>query len=231
MMAGIPQTSNGARILPRFWWAILLTMISCRSHVPVPPTPTPVPPPVRPPEQALRIEAPPPGPVDEIPPLEPRQPAKLKRPSLLPPPPIAGAEDWLIVIKKGKRKLHLYRDCRLYGTYPIDLGENPQGPKLHQGDNRTPEGLYRVIEKKDRGRTKYYLALLLDYPNLRDRSRYETALKAGKVPNGSGIGNLIEIHGEGRGEDWTQGCIALYNHHMDNLFGSVPLGTPVWIEP
>ena len=53
-----------------------------------------------------------------------------------------------MVVKKGKRKLHLYRDCRLVKTFPIDLGENPKGPKLYQGDMRTPEGLYRVIEKK-----------------------------------------------------------------------------------
>ena len=229
-MAGMFQTFFGSRILILFWWGILLTLISCRSHVPVPPVmvPTPVPPP----EQKTQIIEPPTAvPVEEIPPLERRLPAKLKRPSLLPPPPIASAEDWLIVVKKGKRKLHLYRDCQLYKIFPIDLGENPQGPKIYQGDMRTPEGLYRIIEKKDRGRTKYYQALLLDYPNLRDRSRYEAALKSGKIPRGNGIGSLIEIHGEGRGEDWTQGCIALHNHHMDNLFSSVPLGTPVWIEP
>lgn len=226
------QTPSRAKLLILFGWIILLTVISCRSHVPLPLATVPPPPPP-PPEQTTRIVEPPPafGPVEEIPPLEPRRPGKLKRPSLLPPSPIASTEDWLIVVKKGKRRLHLYRDCQLFKTFPVDLGENPEGPKLHQGDNRTPEGLYRVIEKKDRGKTKYYLALLLDYPNLRDRSRYESALKSGKVPNGSGIGNLIEIHGEGRGEDWTQGCIAVPNQHMDNLFSHVPLGTPVWIEP
>lgn len=210
---------------------ILLISISCRSHVPaarVPDPPLPPPPPqevILPPE---RFEA---GPVEEIPPLEPRRPAAIKKPSLLPPPPITLLEDWLIVVKKGKRKLLLYRDCRLFKTFPIDLGDNPQGPKLYQGDRRTPEGLYRIIDKKDRGQTKYYLALLLDYPNDRDRVRYELALKLGKVPNGLGIGSLIEIHGEGRGEDWTEGCIALYNQHMSDLFQKVPLGTPVWIDP
>ena len=88
-----------------------------------------------------------------------------------------------MVVKKGKRKLHLYRDCRLVKTFPIDLGENPKGPKLYQGDMRTPEGLYRVIEKKDRGQTKYYLALLLDYPNDQDRARHELAVKKGKIPS------------------------------------------------
>ncbi|MBI5586318.1 MAG: L,D-transpeptidase family protein, partial [Deltaproteobacteria bacterium] len=151
---------------------------SCRSHVPTARVQYPPPPPPRE-ERAPIVEAPPAGPVEEIPPLEPRLPARLKKPSLLPPPPIASAEDWLIVVKKGKRKLHLYRDCQLFKTFPVDLGENPQGPKLYQGDNRTPEGLYRIVEKKDRGKTKYHLALLLDYPNLRDRSRYDSALKTG----------------------------------------------------
>jgi hypothetical protein len=227
------KTRYRPRILVLFCWGLLLLSVSCRSHVPTARSDySPPPPPPPPREEPTRIVEPSGSePVQEIPPLEPRLPARVKKPSLLPPPPIASAEDWLIIVKKGKRKLHLYRDCQLFKTFPVDLGENPQGPKLYQGDNRTPEGLYRIVEKKDRGKTRYYLALLLDYPNLRDRSRYDSALKTGKLPNGIGIGGLIEIHGEGRGEDWTQGCIALHNHHMDNLFSSVPLGTPVWIEP
>lgn len=223
---------KGVSLLMVCLWGALLILASCRSHVPtaretpaLPPPPPPAQEAVPPPE---KVET---EPVNEIPPLEPRRPAALRRPSLLPPLPITPLEDWLIVVQKGKRKLLVYRDCRLVKTFPVDLGDNPKGPKLYQGDMRTPEGLYRVIEKKDRGHTKYHLALLLDYPNERDRRRYEAALKAGQVPNGNGIGSLIEIHGEGRGEDWTQGCIALYNHHMGELFKNVPLGTPVWIDP
>lgn len=224
---------NGAGLATWFLGGILLVLVSCRSHIPAvpqayPPTPPPPPPPKEaavPPEKKVSL------PVEEIPPLEPRRPAALKKPPLLPPLPIAPQEDWLIVVKKGKRRLLLYHDCELFKTFPIDLGDNPKGPKIHQGDMRTPEGLYRIVEKKDRGRTKYHLALLLNYPNERDRLRFEKALREGKVPNGQGIGGLIEIHGEGRGEDWTQGCIALHNQHMGDLFKNVPLGTPVWIDP
>ena len=166
---------------------------------------------------------------EDIPPLEPRKPAAVRKPSLL--PPITLSEEWLIVVKKGKRRLQLYRDCRLVKTFPIDLGENPQGPKLYQGDMRTPEGLYRVIEKKDRGQTKYYLALLLDYPNDQDRARHESAVRKGKIPFEAGVGGSIEIHGEGRGEDWTHGCVALYNQDMTELFKNISPGTPVWIDP
>ena len=55
--------------------------------------------------------------------------------------------------------------------------------------------------------------------------------RKGKFPREVGIGGLIEIHGEGRGADWTQGCVALYNHHMTELFKNIPPGTPVWIDP
>jgi murein L,D-transpeptidase YafK len=210
---------------------ITSVLFACRSYVPTEKvTSLPLPPLKQqlPSSPAVLTEAPP---AEDIPPLEPRKPAALKKPSLLPPPPIALSEEWLVVVKKGKRKLHLYRDCRLVKTFPIDLGENPKGPKLYQGDMRTPEGLYRVIEKKDLGQTKYYLALLLDYPNEQDRARHELAVRKGKIPSEAGIGGLIEIHGEGRGEDWTQGCVALYNQHMTELFKNIPPGTPVWIDP
>jgi hypothetical protein len=152
-------------------------------------------------------------------------------PTLPPCPPPLPQGDWGIIVKKQKRKLELYQRCQLLKVFPIDLGENPKGPKLFQGDMRTPEGLYQVIEKKDWGQTKYYLAFLLDYPNKRDRVRYDQALLKGTIPKEIGIGGLIEIHGEGKGLDWTQGCIALHNPHMQELFASIPVGTPVWIEP
>jgi murein L,D-transpeptidase YafK len=210
---------------------ITSALFSCRSFLPTEKVASLPPPPLKqelPSSLAVPAEA---APAEDIPPLEPRKPAAVRVPTLLPPPPITASEEWLIVVKKGKRKLHLYRDCRLVKTFPIDLGENPKGPKLYQGDMRTPEGLYRVIEKKDRGQTKYYMALLLDYPNDQDRARHDLAVKKGKIPSEAGIGGAIEIHGEGRGEDWTHGCVALYNQHMTELFKNVSPGTPVWIDP
>jgi murein L,D-transpeptidase YafK len=140
-------------------------------------------------------------------------------------------EQLKIVVKKTQRKLFLFQQGELLQVYPIDLGENPKGPKIHQGDMRTPEGEYRIIEKKDRGQTKFYLAFLLNYPNQADRIRYEKAVQDRKLPKDIGIGGLIEIHGEGVGIDWTKGCIALDNRHMEELFCQIPVGTPVRIEP
>lgn len=210
---------------------VTTALFACRSHVPTERVTYSPPPPVKQEQPVPAVAVPEAPPAEDIPPLDPRKPAGFKKPSLIPPPPITLSEEWLVVVKKGKRKLHLYRDCRLVKTFPIDLGENPKGAKLHQGDMRTPEGLYRVVEKKDRGQTKYYLALLLDYPNDQDRVRYEAALKKGKISPEAGIGGLIEIHGEGRGQDWTQGCVALFNNHMTELFLHIPQGTPVWIAP
>ena len=102
--------------------------------------------------------------------------------------------------------------------------------KRRQGDRATPEGRYRIVKKKDRGQSVYHRALLLDYPNAEDRKRFAAAKKRGEIPRASVIGGLIEIHGEGgRGWDWTKGCVALRNDHIDDLFPRVPVGTPVTI--
>jgi murein L,D-transpeptidase YafK len=147
----------------------------------------------------------------------------------LPPP-----ETVKIVVKKGQHKLFLYLQGELLKMYPVDLGENPKGPKICQGDMKTPEGQYSIVQKKDRGHTKFYQALLLNYPNEVDRVHYDWAIKNGWIPDDIGIGGSIEIHGEGVGGvgvDWTNGCIALINNQMEELFSQVPVGTPVWIEP
>ena len=102
--------------------------------------------------------------------------------------------------------------------------------KRSQGDRATPEGRYRIVKKKDVGQSIYHRALLLDYPNAEDRKRFAAAMKRGEIPRASAIGGLIEIHGDGgRGQNWTDGCVALRNSDMDELFARVPVGTRVTI--
>jgi hypothetical protein len=208
---------------------LFLGILSCRPVVPPPPTAVIIPLPL----ESLTVPS---GPSEEdlaktaqivldIPPPVPVLPPLKEEIKLLPP------EQWKIVINKTQRKLFLYQQGELCKMYPVDLGKNPKGPKLHQGDMKTPEGDYRVIEKRNRGQTQFYLAFLLNYPNEIDRKRFEMAVKNGVVPNEVGIGSLIEIHGEGIGFDWTKGCIALDNRHMQELFGQIPVGTVVKIEP
>lgn len=135
-----------------------------------------------------------------------------------------------LVVVKERNLLQVYRDGQMVRSYRADLGMNNLAQKYRRGDQATPEGRYRVQEIKDRGATNYYRALLLDYPTAEDLRRIESAKKLGIIPANAGPGALIEVHGEGgRGVDWTNGCVALTNAHMDELFGMVRVGTPVTI--
>jgi len=135
-----------------------------------------------------------------------------------------------ILVLKEKNVLVLLAKGVPVRSYDAELGRNALGVKQRQGDRATPEGRYRIVGKKDRGASRYHRALLLDYPNADDRQRFASAQRRGQVPRGAGIGGLIEIHGEGgRGQNWTEGCVALSNPDMDDLYGRVRVGTRVTI--
>jgi murein L,D-transpeptidase YafK len=135
-----------------------------------------------------------------------------------------------IVVDKLRRQLILYyRGLRMV-AFEAELGANGLRQKEHAGDRATPEGLYRVVRMKEGKATKYYKALLVDYPNERDRARFAVMKRQGRIPSRAGIGGMIEIHGEGgEGNDWTDGCVALTNKNMDMLFARVRVGTAVAI--
>lgn len=135
-----------------------------------------------------------------------------------------------LVADKRQRRLDVYEHGRLVASFTMELGANGLSPKRHSGDRATPEGRYKVVQIKNTGQTKYYKALLIDYPNGEDLQRYWGLRREGAIPRGVGPGNLIEIHGEGgRGKDWTDGCIALTNPDMDKLFRMVEVDMPVTI--
>jgi hypothetical protein len=135
-----------------------------------------------------------------------------------------------ILVLKEKNVLVLLSRGQPVRTYDAEVGSNALGTKQRQGDRATPEGRYRVVKKKDRGQSQYHRALLLDYPNAADRERFAAAQRRGEIPRGARIGGLIEIHGDGgRGQNWTEGCVALANDDMDDLFARVGVGTRVTI--
>jgi murein L,D-transpeptidase YafK len=136
-----------------------------------------------------------------------------------------------VVVLKGERRLLLLRADRVLGSYGVALGRNPRGEKTSQGDGRTPEGRY-VLDWRTPD-SRFYRAIHVSYPNSDDRRR---ARRLGVVPGGD-----IMIHGlpNGLGEigaahlnwDWTEGCIAVTNAEMDEIWAAIDDGTPIEIRP
>ncbi len=142
-----------------------------------------------------------------------------------------------LVLYKGRRTLVLYRYGELVKQYPVSLGFKPEGDKRFIYDARTPEGYYRITDKRPHPRWQYFLEF--DYPNAWDRRRYAENVAAGTVPelNGEpfGIGGNLGIHGsdkpeaQSNGQDWTKGCIAMSPDDIRELHESVEIGTPLWL--
>jgi L,D-peptidoglycan transpeptidase YkuD (ErfK/YbiS/YcfS/YnhG family) len=137
---------------------------------------------------------------------------------------------YAVIVDKARHKTYLIKAGRIIHTYNCDLGYNSAHQKLFSGDGATPEGKYQVTEVKKNGSSKYYKALLINYPNATDRSRFSENKSRGIISSHARIGGLIEFHGEGgRGRDWTEGCVALTNKEMDQLMQYVGHGTPITI--
>lgn len=134
-----------------------------------------------------------------------------------------------IIVDKAAHKTYLVKAGRLVQTWNCELGYNSGRDKAVAGDGATPEGRYRVTMVRHTG-SKYYKALMLNYPNEEDRQRFRRAKASGAIPARSRIGGLIEVHGHGgRGSDWTDGCVALTNAEMDDLMRHAFLGMQVTI--
>jgi hypothetical protein len=140
------------------------------------------------------------------------------------------SRDYSIIIDKFSRKCYVYLSGSKRYEFEAELGKNWVGDKRVKGDLATPEGMYKITKKFDGGKTKYYKALLLDYPNDEDLAKFRSEIEHGSLPASAKIGGLIEIHGNGgKGIDWTEGCIALTDREMDVIFKIVKVGTPVTI--
>jgi murein L,D-transpeptidase YafK len=136
-----------------------------------------------------------------------------------------------VVIEKAERRLTLLSNGKPVRSYRVALGASPKGPKRFEGDQRTPEGVYTVDFRN--ANSGFYRALRISYPNEADRVR---ALEVGMNPGGQ-----IMIHGlkNGQGwlgerhlaDDWTNGCVAVTNAEIDEIWSLVNLGTPVEIKP
>jgi L,D-peptidoglycan transpeptidase YkuD (ErfK/YbiS/YcfS/YnhG family) len=133
-----------------------------------------------------------------------------------------------VIIDKFAHRLYLLSGGKIIRSYPCDLGFNAGYDKKRRGDGATPEGKYHIT--KVMRASKYYKALRLNYPNNTDKVNFVANKKSGTIAGNAQIGGLIEIHGNGAtGKDWTDGCIAVSNGDMDDLFKRVSAGTPVTI--
>lgn len=154
-----------------------------------------------------------------------------------PPPEIS------VHIDKSERILAVRSGDSELVRWPVGLGGSPSGDKVRQGDQRTPVGTFRIVTRNPQ--SAYHLFLGISYPDREDAARgleagwltdaqaesIESADRSGtKPPWGTTLGGAIGIHGGGSGADWTLGCIALDNVHIEELWELAPHGTAVIIR-
>lgn len=136
-----------------------------------------------------------------------------------------------VVIVKHERRLYLMRGTRVLRSYRVALGRYPRGHKLSRGDARTPEGRYTLDYKLVE--SAFYRAIHISYPNANDVAR---ARSLGVSPGGQimihGLPNEKSARDVGHPSlDWTQGCIAVTNREIEEIWASVEEGTPIEIMP
>jgi murein L,D-transpeptidase YafK len=137
-----------------------------------------------------------------------------------------------VVVKKSQRKLQLLKKGQVIKEYRVALGENPSGHKLQEGDHRTPEGDY-ILDWRN-PRSGYHKSIHISYPNQRDQA---VAQALGVPPGGMimlhGLPNHIQsptVRAEYLRRDWTNGCIAVQDHEIDEIWRMVRDGTPIRIQ-
>jgi lipoprotein-anchoring transpeptidase ErfK/SrfK len=136
----------------------------------------------------------------------------------------------VVLVDKVAHVLYVYQSGKAIRSYNVEFGPNWMAHKERAGDKATPEGNYHITSKKAGGGTGYHKAMLLDYPNAEDRARFAQLKRQGLISRRTGIGNLIEIHGNGgRGFDWTSGCVGMRDRDIDDLYRLVGSGTRVTI--
>jgi len=137
-----------------------------------------------------------------------------------------------VLVKKSQRKLQLLKNGKVLKEYRIALGDNPFGHKIQEGDERTPVGDY-VLDWRN-PRSNYHKALHVSYPNEQDQ---RVAQALGVSPGGMimvhGLPNYVTspvVRAEYQRRDWTNGCIAVNDHEIDEIWRLVRDGTPIRIQ-
>lgn len=136
-----------------------------------------------------------------------------------------------VLVKKSERRMFLLNEGQPIREYRISLGRQPEGHKLYAGDNRTPEGRYTLYRRNPN--SDFHLSLGISYPNEQDRRQAEAwgldpggAIMIHGLPNDAG--DLAFAY---EGLDWTEGCIAVSNEDMEEIWDLISIGTPIEIRP
>jgi len=136
-----------------------------------------------------------------------------------------------VIVLKAERKMKLVKNGEVLRVFTIALGDNPIGHKQQEGDERTPEGNYTLDWRN--AQSHYYKSIHISYPNAEDKKRAKAlhvspggSIMIHGLPNG--MGYIGEAHVK---QDWTDGCIAITNEQMDELWSSAKDGTPIEIKP
>nr|WP_246002392.1 L,D-transpeptidase family protein [Pacificibacter maritimus] len=140
--------------------------------------------------------------------------------------PYFGPQITRVVLHKKRRRLYLLHGTKVIKKYKVGLGGVPVGHKQFEGDGKTPEGSY-IIDRRNPN-SQFHLSVGISYPNAQD---IEFARARGRSPGGD-----IFIHGRagehvGRGKDWTAGCIAVADRHIEEIYMMVLTGTQIDIFP
>ena len=145
--------------------------------------------------------------------------------------PAFGSDVDYVLVNKSEQKMYLLSEGERVKEYHVVFGGNPQGHKQQEGDQRTPEGKYILDYKKPD--SAFHKAIHISYPNEADKAR---AKEKGVNPGG-----FIMIHGQKNGLgwlswlsqsfNWTDGCIAVTNEEMDEIWNLVKVGTLIEIQP
>lgn len=141
-----------------------------------------------------------------------------------------------ILIDKSDYELSVYDEKGWYATYPVVFGNNSLDDKKMEGDNKTPEGSFKIVSK--RVHEKWYRFLAIDYPTRESWEKFNARKKRGEIPANATIGGSIGIHGTWPREDfvidkyknWTMGCISMKKDDVLEIYAYTPIGTKVVIR-
>lgn len=149
----------------------------------------------------------------------------------------ATCNTYYVLVEKLTYEMHIFDSTgERIVTYPVVFGSKDLSDKMMQGDRKTPEGIFHIVQKRKHQKWNSFLSI--DYPNSESYQKFNNRKARGIIPANAQIGGSIGIHGTWPREDfaidqyqnWTEGCISTKNVYIQEIFGLLPVGTKVEIK-